>query len=550
MRLSSWSRRVGLVQGSPRLAGRAAGVLYIGAGILSLLSLALPSPPDMDRMAVGGIACLAIVVGVFAWCAPWDRWPRRSSLLLVPVAFALIALGNTFSGYQPYGYSIYYVVVFVWLGITYPSGTSLWFAPLALVAYVLPMVALPGEFAVDVASVAIVLPTCVLIGELLAWERGRLQRAEASLLETSERARGLADAAFEAIVLHDGVQIVEANRAFVGMFGYPSEEVPGLPLSAVGLDVVAAVSASGSDRAGRPDEALSLSLRRRDASMFSAEVGVRSLPPSAGHLQVAAIRDVTDYRRAIEREQSAAERLRALDEMKNTFLNAVSHELRTPLAVVLGSALTLEQLGLDIAADDRHALVEGIAKNARKLERMLADLLDVDRLTRGVVELRRQPADIDALIRGAVEGVDVAGREVDVQVAPMTFAVDAPKVERIVENLVTNAARHTPDGCPVWVRARPVAGGLVIVVEDAGPGVPAPMRTQIFEPFRQGRASDDDAPNAGLGIGLSLVARFAELHGGRAWVEDREGGGASFHVLLGHAPASSALPEPADARIA
>jgi signal transduction histidine kinase len=113
------------------------------------------------------------------------------------------------------------------------------------------------------------------------------------------------------------------------------------------------------------------------------------------------------------------------------------------------------------------------------------------------------------------------------------MAVDPPKVERIVENLVLNAARHTESGHRIWLRVQAVEGGVSIVVEDDGPGVPMELREVIFEPFRQGPTASPHSP--GTGIGLSLVARFTELHEGRVWIEDRVGGGASFHVFLpGH----------------
>jgi signal transduction histidine kinase len=125
----------------------------------------------------------------------------------------------------------------------------------------------------------------------------------------------------------------------------------------------------------------------------------------------------------------------------------------------------------------------------------------------------------------------------------MLIAVDAPKVERIVENLLANAARHTPAGTPVWVRVQAAADGALMVVEDAGPGVPAEVRQAIFQPFRQGPTITAHAP--GSGIGLALVARFAGMHGGRAWVQERPGGGASFHVFLpdAHDPDAATPPE-------
>jgi PAS domain S-box-containing protein len=238
------------------------------------------------------------------------------------------------------------------------------------------------------------------------------------------------------------------------------------------------------------------------------------------------------YSEAFRREREATQRLRALDDMKNTFLEAVSHDLRTPLTSILGSALTLEHAGRALPSEDSMDLVHRIAANARKLERLLSDLLDLDRLQRGIIAPQRRPTDIAELVRETIDGSDLLhGRSVELDVTSLVISVDAAKVERIVENLVANAARHTPAGSRLWVRVRPEDHGALIVVEDEGPGVPDELREAIFEPFRQ--APHNGASHSpGVGVGLSLVARFAELHGGRAWVEARPEGGASFRVYL------------------
>jgi PAS domain S-box-containing protein len=239
------------------------------------------------------------------------------------------------------------------------------------------------------------------------------------------------------------------------------------------------------------------------------------------------------YSEAFRREREATDRLRALDDMKNTFLEAVSHDLRTPLTSILGSALTLEQSGLDIPKDDAQDLLRRIAANARKLERLLTNLLDLDRQHRGIVSPQRRPTDIGDLIHQTIEEPDLlAGRPVEVEVDSLIASVDAAKVERILENLLSNAVRHTPAGSRIWIRATREDGGVLIVVEDEGPGVPEEMREAVFEPFRQIQDLATRNPSPGVGVGLSLVARFAELHGGSAWVQDRQGGGASFRVLL------------------
>jgi PAS domain S-box-containing protein len=236
-------------------------------------------------------------------------------------------------------------------------------------------------------------------------------------------------------------------------------------------------------------------------------------------------------RQALERERQAAHQLRALDVMKNTFLDAVSHELRTPLAAVIGIALTLKRAGSRLTEEDTVDLVDRLVANAGKLDRLLTDLLDLDRLSKGIVAPQRRRTDLAALVgRIATEWRQRSGRRLEVMVEPVVAWVDPAKVERVVENLLANAGRHTTPDTPVWVRVARRGEGVLLAVEDAGGGVPHELRAALFEPFRQGPGAHAHTP--GVGIGLSLVARFAELHGGRAWVEDRPGGGASFRVLL------------------
>jgi PAS domain S-box-containing protein len=234
---------------------------------------------------------------------------------------------------------------------------------------------------------------------------------------------------------------------------------------------------------------------------------------------------------ALDMERLAVERLREADDMKNTFLTAVSHDLRTPLSAILGSAITLENADeLGIAQEDRRQLIRSLARKARRLTAMVNDLLDMDRLTRGLVQPRRELVDLGAMLGRTVAESDVLEeRSVHVQAEPIDAWIDESMVVRIVENLLVNAIKHTPPTASIWVGAGRVDNGVIIWVDDDGPGVAADERDRLFEPFERGERS---APSPGLGVGLSLVARFAEAHGGRAWVEDREGGGASFRVFF------------------
>jgi PAS domain S-box-containing protein len=234
----------------------------------------------------------------------------------------------------------------------------------------------------------------------------------------------------------------------------------------------------------------------------------------------------SELQHALDREHELAERLRGLDDLKNTLLNTLSHDLKGPLTAVLGAATTLRRP--DLGEAETRELLDGMTARARKMDRLLSDLLDLERLGRGILEPTTHRVDVGSLVAElARESDELARRDVDVDAPPLVVPVDAPKLERMVENLLVNAARHTPEEARVWIRVEPQDGGALICVDDDGPGVPDDMKVDVFEPFRKG-----EALSPGSGIGLSLVARFAELHGGRAWVEDRAGGGASFRIFL------------------
>ena len=250
--------------------------------------------------------------------------------------------------------------------------------------------------------------------------------------------------------------------------------------------------------------------------------------------------DITEQKRAealeadLASERQTAHELREADELKNTFLQAVAHDLRSPLTAILGLSGTLERDEIDLDRDDTRDFARRITANAQRMDRLVADMLDLERLAAGVLRPVLLPLDVGALVREMVVSSGPAThRRLDLETPGLTIHADRAMVERIVDNLLTNTAKHTPEEARIWVRVEPLDGGAVVVVEDDGPGVPPEDRDAIFEPFQQGSVPDR---STGVGVGLALVARFAALHGGRAWVEEREGGGASFHVFLSGSP--------------
>jgi PAS domain S-box-containing protein len=228
--------------------------------------------------------------------------------------------------------------------------------------------------------------------------------------------------------------------------------------------------------------------------------------------------------RMVGTAQDVTERKR-IDDLRDTILAAVSHELRTPLTAILGFAITLKERGGELAATARRAIAEHLLEQAQRLDRLLLDLLDLDRLRHGSARATFDQADVADLVARVASGYGVA-----VQSEPVVAQVDVAKVERIVDNLLANAFKHTPTATDVNVRVESSDGGVLIAVDDRGPGVVEAEREAIFEIFNRG--ADGSSQTTGAGVGLALVAQFTALHGGRAWVEENPGGGASFRVFL------------------
>jgi PAS domain S-box-containing protein len=365
----------------------------------------------------------------------------------------------------------------------------------------------------------------------------------------------------------DGIYLLELGPSPAYRYLNPAaEEIVGLDRSTVEADARTALARVHPDDLGLIGEArttqgvLATPLRvrvcRDDGTTVWVEVAEEVVAWQDGepHLVQGVVHDVTRHRqqelameRALQQEQAAADELRHIDQMKSTFLQAVSHELRTPLTAVIGSAETLRDRRDELSPEQVDVLTVAVARQASRLGRLLEDLLDVDRLSRGRVQADRAPTPLQTIVGRALEGLGDELVRIDTSIDPVTVDVDAVQVERIVENLLRNAIKHTPPGTRIRLAGSQQAGATVLTVEDDGPGIPPALRRSVFEPFSQGPQAGD-AASPGTGIGLALVQRLAELHGGETWVEEATSGGARFVVVLpGAAQQASVDGEPTGA---
>ena len=158
-----------------------ATALFIGGGLGTITSTLLPARESLNRPGVFAVGIAALLVGIAAWYLPWQRWSARATLWLVPVAFGLIGLANHFADAEPFRYGIFFIVSFAWLGFAHRPRTSLLFAPLLVLAYLVPLFTTDSATPTALASLVIVLPICIAVGESMAWMSERLRVAEIDL---------------------------------------------------------------------------------------------------------------------------------------------------------------------------------------------------------------------------------------------------------------------------------------------------------------------------------------------------------------------------------
>jgi signal transduction histidine kinase len=221
-----------------------------------------------------------------------------------------------------------------------------------------------------------------------------------------------------------------------------------------------------------------------------------------------------------------ADAVQARLEREARFASDVSHELRSPITALSAAVEVLDGRRADLPDRTQQAL-DVVVTQVRRFDQMVMDLLELSRIDAGSTELHREGVAIDELVARIAQRYGFGDVPVEIgRKVPSTVQIDKLRFERILANLLDNANQH--GGGPIRVTVEPRGRhGLVLAVEDNGPGVARGERSRIFERFARGSAARH---KVGTGLGLSLVAEHAHAHGGEAWVEDRPGGGARFVV--------------------
>ncbi|MDB5753347.1 MAG: domain S-box protein [Ramlibacter sp.] len=354
---------------------------------------------------------------------------------------------------------------------------------------------------------------------------------------------GFLEAAPDAVVIldEDGL-IVRVNGQTERLFGYLREELAGrrvemlMPARFRHAHVGKRLAYAMEPVARSMGRGLELFGQRKDGSEFPIDVSLSALLPEAGPLVASTIRDMT-----AQRGLEADLRLRTLqleqaDLQKDQFLAALAHEFRSPLAVLTNLEAILRSAG--VSPETQLRAVAALGRQTAHMTRLTEDLLDVSRVRRGEVTLRREAVDLRTVFLKAVELGQpiIQARKHRLEVAPFQQAIwvngDGTRLVQVVANLLNNAAKYTPICGTIHLSAVREDHVAAIRVRDNGIGIPADMLARVFDLFvqvtRQGEGGAE-----GLGLGLTLVRRLVELHGGMvAAASEGLGKGSEFLVRL------------------
>ncbi|MDD3448734.1 MAG: response regulator, partial [Gammaproteobacteria bacterium] len=358
----------------------------------------------------------------------------------------------------------------------------------------------------------------------------RVEERTASLKESAARTQAIVDNAVEGIITIDEEGLVESfNPAAERIFGYSAGEVLGRSVSMLMPEpyhtghagYIRRYLETGERRVmgvGREAEG-----RRKDGTVFPLEIAVSEVPFPDRHLFTGIVRDISERKK--------------MDRMKSEFISTVSHELRTPLTSIRGSlGLVIGGVSGDLPEQAR-GLIEIANKNSERLSRLINDILDAEKIESGRMAFDIRPVALLPIIEQVIEANQAYATQYGVHIVlesaeeGLSVLADPDRLSQVFTNLLSNAAKFSPQGGAVNVAVAENAGEVRIAITDAGAGIPEEFRPHVFEKFSQADASDTRR-SGGTGLGLSIAKAIVERLGGRIDFESVPGAGTTFTVDL------------------
>jgi two-component system, OmpR family, sensor histidine kinase KdpD len=462
------------------------------------------APRGGSRIRTGGDALAALVLGVLA----------------VSICSSLIKALHEYTNANFDSLGLVYLPAVIGLAFLFGLRVGVLTAIAASVVFdavVLP----PGGFKTPDARVwllfAALLLSGVAVAELAARERRRSEQAY-----EREREAALLAGLSSALVGGASLELaqIDAARVAAAAIGAPAARI------VLGRGPLEGQIALPLDVDGRVIGRLEL-MGVSDPAVMDDEVAKRVARSLAGVLALA------QERERLAHADVEAEALRASDALKTALLRAVSHELRTPLTAIKAAVGALRGDQVQLGEEAVRELLEDVSIETDRLDRLVSDLLDVSRLQAGTASTALDWCEVDDLVRGAVAAARsrAPGTRIEIEAEDELPLVncDASQIERVLVNLIENAAKFSPPEEPIVVRARASDDDHVeIAVLDHGPGIALDQRERVFEPFYRGRGGGP----GGTGLGLAIARGFVEANAGSLTIDDAPGGGTCMRIVL------------------
>ncbi len=370
----------------------------------------------------------------------------------------------------------------------------------------------------------------------------KLRVAEKSLSSALAEQQLIFDTAAVGIAFVSQGRVVKCNRHFAELLAYAPEEISGQS-TAVWLPPEADFLQAGGKAIARlaqgENYSVELQLHRKDGNpiwVFTDSRAIDAAAPQTGI--IIGMSDITQRKRAEVELLSALQREKELSEMKSKFVSIASHELRTPLATILSSAELLEHYSDGLSAEDKLKMLHGIQGGVKRMNTMIEDVLIIGKAEAGALQFEPKPVDLAELCHKVVEELrgGVARQHIiqfERQFERGSVNLDEKLLRHILTNLLSNAVKYSPPGSTVSLQLAEREGEAVIEVNDQGIGIPVADQARMFESFH--RASNV-GNRQGTGLGLVIVKKAVELHGGTISIDSKADAGTriSVRLPLGH----------------
>jgi len=352
--------------------------------------------------------------------------------------------------------------------------------------------------------------------------RSRLNRIQ-TLRQSNQRFQTLFDSTFEGIAVHENGKIVEVNESFGKIFQYN-------PRALVGKDLALLFSENGGiDQPTAPAAREVLGILKNGGTV-ALEIRERKLSLDKLDLRLTAIRDISD-RKKVEGERLKLEAAEAVIQARDELISIASHELKTPVtSIKIQTEMNLRMIRAQdpetFNPDRITKFILQMDRQANRLSKLIEDMLDVARISRGQVRLEKEKFDLGQVAR---DTVNLLTDRIELRISsPVPVYADRYRIEQVIANLATNALKYGNDA-PISLSVSQVGNLATIEVEDHGIGIPEESLGRIFRRFERAVSAKNIS---GLGVGLYIAQQIVEAHGGKIFVESKPGLGSKFKVTI------------------